>query len=122
MTKQALISYINTLPGPSKELIQRLRQLVFEAAPDAQESLKYGCLCFMLHHREIFSCGVWPAHFTIYPVFFGAPFLAPLEDELLVYRHNAHDLLFPLEQPPYALISKLIASCVGHIKTHFTPQ
>ena len=118
MTTQSFISYVNALPPSSQEIMHELRQLVRDASQDVHEGLKYGVPCFTIRQNEIFSCALWPKHLTLYPVFFGAPFLAPVEDELRVYHHKRHELLFSLDESiPYELISRLCILKIEFINT-----
>lgn len=53
-------SYISSQPAPQREILERLRALVREEAPQASEAIKWGCpwyghhghLCALMRHKE----------------------------------------------------------------------
>ena len=60
--------YLAGLPAEQRDALQRLREQVREAAPDATETISYGMPAFKLDGRFLVSFAGWKAHSSLYPL------------------------------------------------------
>lgn len=92
--------YIAGFPADIQEILQKIRQTIREAAPDAQETIKYAMPTFTLNGNLVYF-GAYKEHIGFYP---------PVEgiEELANYEVGRGTIRFPLNQPiPYDLITKI---------------
>ncbi len=96
--------YIAEFPDDVQEILQRVRATIKEAAPDAQEAIKYRLPTFTLKGNLV-HFGAFKDHIGFYPDPTG---IDAFKDELAPYRSGKGTIQFPLGQPiPYDLISKV---------------
>lgn len=105
-TPQTIDEYIALFPPATQEILEKVRQLIKEVAPAAQETIKYQIPTFVLHGNLI-SFGAYKTHIGLYPTPNG---LDSFAQELAPYRSGKGTAQFPLDQPiPYDLIRKITA-------------
>jgi uncharacterized protein YdhG (YjbR/CyaY superfamily) len=105
-TIQTIDEYIALFPAATQEILEKVRQLIQEVAPAAQETIKYQIPTFVLHGNLI-SFGAYKNHIGLYPTPNG---LDSFAQELAPYRSGKGTAQFPLDQPiPYDLIRKITA-------------
>jgi uncharacterized protein YdhG (YjbR/CyaY superfamily) len=99
--------YINSFPEDTKTLLETLRQIIKEVAPEATEAIKYGMPTFVLHGNLVYFAA-WKKHIGFYPI--TAEMEASL-DELAEYKTSGKGTIqFPIGKPlPLPLIRKIIA-------------
>lgn len=99
--------YIAALPDDVRPLLQRVRQAIRAALPDAEERIRYGMPAIMLNDRHAVHFAGWKKHIGLYPV----PVLAgSLETEIAPYRTHKDSVRFLYSEPiPYNLIERLAA-------------
>ena len=106
MTYQNIDEYISTFPQEIQEILHKVRQTIREAAPGAEEAIRYGMPTFVLKGNLV--------HFAAYKSYIGfypAPSgIDQFITELAPYRAGKGTIQFPLDQPiPYRLISQVVA-------------
>ncbi len=80
--KPALASvddYIASQPKEHQRLLRRVRTIIRQVAPDAEESVSYGIPTYKVGRARLYFAG-WKKHFSIYPV--TAALIAELADTL----------------------------------------
>lgn len=98
--------YIAGFPAHIQEILQRIRATIREAAPEAQEAIKYRLPTFTLHGNLV-HFGAFKDHIGFFPDPSGIEAFA---DELAPYRTSKGTVQFPLDKPiPYDLIRKVTA-------------
>ncbi len=98
--------YIATFPADVQSVLQRIRLIVTEAAPDAQEKISYKIPAFVLNGKMLVYFAAFQHHIGLYPPVKDDP---KLRRELAAYQGPKGNLKFPLDRPmPYALIRKLV--------------
>ncbi len=99
--------YILAFPEPVQTKLQELRRLIKDAAPEAEETIKYGMPTFTLHGNLVYFAA-WKKHIGLYPI--TAAMEASL-DELADWKTSGKGTIqFPLDQPlPGALIRSIVA-------------
>ncbi len=97
--------YIARFPKDIQEILEQIRLTVSEAAPGAEETIKYAMPTFTLNgnlvHFEAFN-----NHIGFYSVPTGNE---AFEKELSVYKTGKGSVQFPLDKPmPLNLITKIV--------------
>lgn len=97
--------YIGTFPENIQAMLQEIRKVMKENAPDAEELISYQIPAFKYHGMLIYysayqkHVSVSTAPFKVFEVF---------EKELSPYKRSKSTVQFPLDQPvPYQLIGEM---------------
>ena len=98
-------SYISDFPPATQALLEKLRETIRKAAPDAEECISYAMPAYKLNGMLVYFAG-YPRHIGFYP---GAGGIAAFKDELSDYKWAKGSVQFPLDRP---LSLKLIARIV----------
>ncbi len=97
--------YIAGFPAAVQAILQEVRRTIREAAPDAQEAMKYGLPTFTLSGNLV-HFGAFSSHIGFYPAPTG---LEAFKEEMAPYRSSKGTAQFPLDQPiPYDLITRIV--------------
>ena len=97
--------YIAGFPPEVQMLLQQVRLTVRQAAPDAQEVIKYGIPTLVLKGNML-SYAAYKKHIGIYPTPAGDE---QFRKEVAVYRAAKSTVRFPLDKPlPLELLSRLV--------------
>ena len=98
--------YIQGFPGDVQEILQAIRMTIRKAAPEAEETIKYGMPTFTLEGNLV-HFAAYKKHIGFYPAPSG---IENFKDELSAYASAKGSVQFPLDRPiPYDLISKITA-------------
>lgn len=100
-------AYIDSFPPEVRTRLHHLRQAIKEAAPEAEEGIKYRMPTFTLHGNLVYFAA-WKNHIGLYPI--TAAMEAELE-ELANYKTSGKGTIqFPFDQPlPLPLIRTIVA-------------
>lgn len=102
---QTIDEYIAGFPPAVQATLAKIRTTIKEAAPEAQETLKYKIPTFTLKGNLV-SFAAYKNHIGLYPVPTGTQ---AFNKALSVYRAAKATVRFPLDQPiPFDLISQLV--------------
>ena len=97
--------YIAAFPDDVQEVLEKIRLTIRKAAPDAEETVRYGLPTFRLEGNLV-HFGAWREHVGFYPTPTG---IEKFEKELSVYERAKGSVKFPLARPvPLALISRIV--------------
>ncbi len=98
--------YIEQAPAAGQTPLKALRQILREAAPGANEIMKWGKPAFELD-RVLFVYSAHNSHLSFVPT---AAALKPFEKEIAGYVVNKDSIQFPYNRPlPSGLIRKIAA-------------
>lgn len=98
-------SYIAGFPKEIQKLLQQCRSAIKQAAPAAEEAIKYGIPTFILQGNLV-HFGGFKNHIGFYPAPSG---IKEFEKELSIYEGSKGSIKFPIDQPlPIALIKKIV--------------
>ena len=101
---QNIDEYIAGFPPDVQSLLEKTRTTIKNAAPDAEEAIKYQLPTFTLHGNLV-HFGAFQKHLGFYP---GASGIAEFKAELSGYRGAKGSVQFPFDQPiPFDLISEI---------------
>jgi len=96
--------YIAGFPPDVQAILDKVRQTIRKAAPDAQEAIKYGIPTFVLNGNLV-HFGGFKTHIGFYPTPRG---LEQFKEELSKYPGAKGTAQFPLDKPiPYDLIERI---------------
>ena len=97
--------YIAGFPEDVREILEKLRMTIREAAPDAGEAIKYRMPTFTLNGNLV-HFAAFKKHIGFYPAPRG---IEEFKDELSAYKGAKGSVQFPLDRPvPFELISRII--------------
>lgn len=97
--------YIAGFPEEIQKKLREMRQVIKEAAPDAQEKISYQVPTYFLHGNLVHFAG-YKKHIGFYPAPSG---LAAFQDEISKYPNSKGAVQFPLDQPlPIDLVKKIV--------------
>jgi len=97
--------YISRFSGDVQAVLQKIRGIVKDAAPDAGETINYGIPTFVLNGNLV-HFAAFDKHIGFYPTPSG---IEQFKDELSAYKTAKGSVQFPLNSPiPYGLIRKIV--------------
>lgn len=96
--------YIATFEPDVRAILQRIRETIGAAAPDAREAISYGIPAFR-QQRVLVYFAAFKSHIGFYPPVRGD---AKIEAAAARYAGEKGNLRFPLDEPiPYKLIERI---------------
>ncbi|HVZ39276.1 MAG TPA: DUF1801 domain-containing protein [Candidatus Kapabacteria bacterium] len=97
--------YIAGFPKDIQKILNEIRETIREAAPGAEEAIKYQMPTFTLNGNLV-HFAVFKKYIGFYPAPQGVP---EFEKELAGYEGTKSSAHFPLDQPiPFGLIRKIV--------------
>lgn len=97
--------YIAGFPNEVQEILEKIRQTIRKAAPEAEETIKYKIPTFTLKDNLV-HFAAFKKHIGFYPAPTG---IEKFKKELSVYEQAKGSVRFPLDKPiPFDLISKIV--------------
>ena len=97
--------YIAGFPPDVQAILQQIREIVHEAAPEASEAIKYAMPTFVLNGNLV-HFAAFKHHIGFYPVPSG---IEKFKKELSGYKGAKGSVQFPLDEPmPFDLIRKIV--------------
>ena len=97
--------YIATFPIECQMVLEKVRQTIRAAAPDAEETISYQMPAFKQRGILVYFAA-WTKHIGLYPPISGDK---SLEKAVARYAGPKGNLQFPLNEPiPYDLIEKIV--------------
>ena len=101
---QTIDEYMANFPAQAQTVMQRLRALIHEIAPEATEKISYGIPTFVLG-QNLVHFAAYKNHIGFYPASSG---IAHFEEELKDYETSKGTVRFPLDKPiPYDLVRRI---------------
>ena len=102
---ETIDGYIAAFPEETRRILERVRQTIRKAAPEAVETISYQIPTFKLNGNLI-SFAAFKHHIGMYPAPAGTK---AYQKALAPYKAAKASIRFPLEQPiPYDLISQTV--------------
>ena len=110
MAPKTFAEYIQPFPPKIRSLLKEMRKAVREAAPGAEEVIKYDMPTYVLNGNLV-SFGAYKAHIGFYPS------VAEFQAEQAPYLSHKSTLQFPLDQPlPLSLVRKMVKARVKELQ------
>ncbi len=102
---QTIDEYIAGFPPDVQVILQQVRATIREAAPGAEETIKYRMPTFLLDGNLVYFAA-FKNHIGFYPIPTG---IEKFKKELSAYKTAKGSVQFPLDKPmPLALIRKIV--------------
>lgn len=97
--------YIETFPTEIQGILQKMRQAIKEAAPEAIEVISYQMPAFKLNGILVYFAA-YKTHVGFYPTSSG---IEAFKSELVPYRWSKGAVQFTLDKPiPFDLVKKIV--------------
>jgi len=97
--------YIADFPPDIQEILEKIRLIIREAAPDAEETIKYRMPTFTLKGNLV-HFAAFKKHIGFYPTPTGTE---KFSNEISVFQGAKGSIRFPLDKPiPYDLIRRIV--------------
>jgi uncharacterized protein YdhG (YjbR/CyaY superfamily) len=98
--------YIAGFPDDVQKILQKVRETIRNAAPDAEETISYQIPTFTLGGRYLIYFAGFKKHVSVYPAPVGN---AEFAEEMSVYGSGKGTAKFPLDKPiPFDLITRMV--------------
>ncbi|MWV44658.1 hypothetical protein GRF59_13650 [Paenibacillus sp. HJL G12] len=105
VTVGSIDEYISMFSPEVQVMLQSIRQVIHESAPDATEKISYQMPTFELHGNLV-HFAAFKNHIGFYPTPSG---IEAFQEELNEYHKSKGTLQFPYDKPlPYDLISRIV--------------
>jgi len=98
--------YIASQPKGMRGVLQRVRNAIRKAVPEAEETIAYKLPAYTLHGRRLVYFAGWKEHYSLYPASGRA--VAAFRDQLAPYQVSKGTIRFELSKPvPVRLIARI---------------
>ncbi len=98
--------YISTFPEEIQAVLEKVRQAIRHAAPEAVETMSYGMPTFDLGGKHLVFFAGWKQHLSVYPLPAGD---AAFQQELAHYTRVKSTIQFPFDKPvPYDFVERIV--------------
>ncbi len=99
--------YLATVPEDARATLEKLRQVVSAAAPNAVEAIWYQIPTFKLYGRALVGFAAFKNHCSFFPMSMAV--MRAYHDELNSYDTSKGTIRFPLDKPlRSALVKKIV--------------
>jgi uncharacterized protein YdhG (YjbR/CyaY superfamily) len=97
--------YIGSFPHEVQQILNNVRKVVNEAAPEAVEAISYGMPTLKLRGKNLVHFAAYKQYIGFYPTPSGTE---KFQAEITPYAHSKGSIHFTLDKPiPYDLIEKI---------------
>jgi uncharacterized protein YdhG (YjbR/CyaY superfamily) len=97
--------YIKTFPAHIQSILEKMRQTIRKAAPEAVEAISYQIPTFKLNGNLV-HFAAFKKHIGFYPTSSG---IKAFKKELSPYKGAKGSVQFPIDKPiPYNLVKKIV--------------
>lgn len=98
--------YVKTFPEDVQGILEKMRQTIRKAAPDAVEAISYPMPTFKLNGKNLVHFAAFKNHVGFYPIPSG---IEAFKKELSPYKQGKGSVQFPIDKPiPYDLVKKIV--------------
>jgi uncharacterized protein YdhG (YjbR/CyaY superfamily) len=111
---ETIDDYIKTFPTDVQSILEKMRQTIRKAAPEAVEAVSYQMPTFKLNGKNLVHFAAFKSHIGFYPIPSG---IEAFRRELSPYKQGKGSAQFPVDQPiPYDLVEKIVRFRVKEIR------
>lgn len=104
-TPKTIDEYISQFPEDVQTILEKIRSVIKESAPEATERVSYQMPTFYLRGNLV-HFAAYKKHIGFYPTPSG---IEAFKNELSMYKSAKGSVQFPLDKPmPYELINKIV--------------
>jgi uncharacterized protein YdhG (YjbR/CyaY superfamily) len=102
---QTIDEYLNTFPKEVQDILEKLRQTIQKAAPEATQTINYGIPTFKLNGNLV-HFAAYKKHIGFYP---GSSAIEVFKKELAPYKQAKGSVRFPIDKPiPFDIVKKIV--------------
>jgi uncharacterized protein YdhG (YjbR/CyaY superfamily) len=102
---ETIDQYIASYPKNVQEILEKLRHIIKESAPMAQETINYGIPTFKLKGNLV-HFAAFKNHIGFYPT---PPGIIAFKKELSSFKQAKGSVQFPIDKPiPFDIIKKIV--------------
>jgi uncharacterized protein YdhG (YjbR/CyaY superfamily) len=106
-------AYIAQFPDEIRIILEKIRAVIHEAAPEAEEAIRYGIPTFRLNGSNLVHFAAFRHHISFFPAPSGIEHFAK---DLTLYKTSKGTVQFPLGTPvPYDLIAEIVRFRAGEV-------
>lgn len=107
-------AYIFQFPEYVQDILCRIRKVIRDNAPEAEEAMAYGMPGYKTNKKPLVYFAAYKNHIGFYATPSGH---SEFHEELSKYRQGKGSVQFPLDQPiPYELIERIVKFRVAENK------
>ena len=111
---ETIDDYIKTFPTDVQSILEKMRQTIRKAAPEAVEAISYQMPTFKLNGKNLVHFAAFKNHIGFYPIPSG---IEAFRRELSPYKQGKGSVQFPVDKPiPYDLVEKIVRFRVKEIR------
>ena len=100
--------YLSNITPPQRDEYERLRSIVNQVAPSAEESISYGMPTFKVNNKPLIYFGAFKNHMSLFPT--PGP-TEKFKDKLSTYKVSKGTIQFTFDNPlPDTLIKEILTS------------
>lgn len=97
--------YIAAFPQNVRDILEKLRRIIRESAPQSEEAISYGIPTFKLNGNLV-HFAAFKNHIGFYPT---PSAIVAFKRELSPYKQAKGSVQFPIDQPiPFDLVKKIV--------------
>ncbi len=112
---QKVADYLGALPENQRNALERLRSVIRDAVPEAEECISYGIPAFCLDGRPLVSYGATKKHCAFYPM--DPEVLEEHLVELSAFETSKGTIRFQPDAPlPDAVVERIVQQRAGTIR------
>lgn len=105
-TAESIDEYVAEFPPETQQVLEQIRSLIREIAPDATETISYAIPTFDLNGKHLVHFAGYERHVGLYPAPSG---MVAFEEELAPYKKGKGSVQFPLGEPlPMDLLRRIV--------------
>lgn len=105
--------YLAKISSPQKDELERVRQIVKQSCPEAEETISYGMPAFKYVGKYLVGFAAFKNHMSLFPT--PGP-IAALKDKLKSFNTSKGTIQFTTENPlPESLIKEIIKHRINNI-------
>jgi uncharacterized protein YdhG (YjbR/CyaY superfamily) len=111
-------AYIAGFPTETQTILLKIRKLILELAPNAEEDISYGMPAYKTYKKPLVYFAGYKSHIGLYATPSGHE---KFKQELSSYKQGKGSVQFPLDQIiPFELISKIVRYRVEENQLNFS--
>jgi uncharacterized protein YdhG (YjbR/CyaY superfamily) len=109
--------YISIFPADIQVILEKVRQAIHKAVPEAAETMSYAIPTFDLNGKHVVFFAGWKHHISLYPLPAGDE---AFQQAIAHYKRAKGSIQFPLDKPiPYDLVEQIVTLLIEVLLSRF---